>query len=39
MTERHVTLKGKIEDLQQLKRDGIDQWWVTGAIVREAFGV
>ena len=38
MTERHVKLKGKIEDLQQLRRDGIDQWWVTGAIVREAFG-
>lgn len=38
MTERHVTLKGKIEELGQLKRDGKDLWWVTGAIVREGFG-
>ena len=37
MTERHVTLKGKIEELGQLKRDGNDLWWVTGAIVREGF--
>ena len=37
MSERHILLKGKIEELG-LKREGKDHWWITGAIIREGLG-
>ena len=36
--EKHIKLKGKIEELSELKKGSDELWWITGAIVHEAFG-